>query len=175
MLGQTLELAPDLLLLQETETPAEAETTAEKLLRLKEDRDALKDEAESLSDEVKIRRAVLNDMLKVVEQGWEAENAELLQNEKDAKAEYERKDAELRAAVVAAWPGGNAPKTVAEGLSVKVMSKPVYDDSAAIQWAIEKNLPDLLKLDATKFKKAADALKPEFVRVESTIVAVIKD
>lgn len=144
------------------------------LLLLKEDLFTLKSESELLSQEVATRRESLTEMIANLTEGWRLENAELLAEAAIAQEEFERKDKELRAAIVAAWPGGDASKTLADGLSVKEMTKLVYDDKAAIQWAIEKNLPDLLKLDSTKFKKAAEALKPGFVVEESSVVAVIK-
>lgn len=159
----------------EVETIFDEDRRVDDLLLLKEDYFTLKAEAESFADDLKIKRASLDEMIAALRGGWEAENAELLRNAKESEAEFERKDKELRAAVVAAWPGGNAPKTVADGLSVRVNTKLVYDEGAAIRWAIEKNLPDLLKLDATKFKKAAEALKPAFVVEESSITAVIKE
>lgn len=145
------------------------------LLLLKEDLFTLKSESELLSQEVATRRESLTEMIANLTEGWRLENAELLAEAAIAQEEFERKDKELRAAIVAAWPGGDASKTLADGLSVKVMTKLVYDDKAAIEWAIEKNLPDLLKLDATKFKKAAEALRPSFVVMESSITAVIKE
>lgn len=159
----------------EVETIFDVDRRVDDLLLLKEDYFTLKAEAESFADEVNIKRAALNAMIAVLTEGWSSENAELLREAAIAEEEFERKGKELRAAIVAAWPGGNAPKTVADGLSVRVSTKLVYDDTAAIQWAIEKNLPDLLKLDATKFKKAAEALKPSFVVEESSITAVIKE
>lgn len=149
--------------------------TTEELLILKDDRAALLAEAETFADAVKIKRAALDSMIAALVGGWEGENAELLQNAKDAQVEFERKDKELRAAVVAAWPGGDAPKAIADGLSVRVNAKLVYDETKAVEWAIEKNLPNLLKLNATEFRKAAEALKPEFVTEEKTATAVIKD
>lgn len=145
------------------------------LLILKDDYFALKTEAESLAGELKARRSAFEETLKAALKGWEAENAELIQAAKDAEAEAGRKEKELRKAVVAAWPGGNAPKAIAEGLSVRVTPKPVYEEAKAIEWAIEKNLPDLLKLDAVKFKKAAGVLKPDFVTYEETVTAVISE
>lgn len=145
------------------------------LLILKDDYFALKTEAESLADELKAKRSAFEETLKAALKGWEAENAELIQAAKDAEAEAGRKEKELRAAVIAAWPGGDAPKAIADGLSVRVTPKPVYDEAKAIEWAIEKNLPDLLKLDATKFKKAAGVLKPDFVTYEETVTAVISE
>lgn len=166
-------IAPELLLVQETETPEE--TTTEKLLRLKDDRATLKQESDSLNAEIDARRGRVIEMVNNLWAGWKIENAPLIESALNATEEFERVDKQLRAAIVAAWPGGTAPKTVADGLSVKVLTKPVYDDAKAIEWAIEKNLPNLLKLNATEFKKAAEALKPAFVTVESTITAVIKD
>ena len=166
-------IAPEMLLTQEAETPEE--TITEKLLRLKDDRKAVKEDFDSLSTQLSEKEAAFNKTLEKLQAGFREENAVLIQSVTVAEQEFERKDKELRAAVVAAWPGGAAPKTVADGLSVKVMSKPIYDDAKAIEWAIEKSLPNLLKLNATEFKKAADALKPTFVTVESSVVAVIKD
>lgn len=166
-------LAPDVTLLQVTDTPEE--TTTEKLLRLKDDRAAIKQESDSLSLQLSEKRAKFDAMIETLEAGFNEENAPLIQSVTIAEQEFERKDKELRAAVVAAWPGGTAPKTIADGLSVRVATKPVYDDTRAIEWAIEKNLPNLLSLNKTEFKKAAEALKPAFVTVESTITAVIKD
>ncbi len=145
------------------------------LLILKEDYLALKAESESFGAQLAEKRARLQEMLAVVTEGWDAENAELLREAEIASEEFERKGKELRAAVVAAWPGGDAPKTVASGLSVRVITKPIYDEKAAIEWAIEKRLPNLLKLNATEFKKAAEVLKPGFVVMESSITAVIKE
>lgn len=147
----------------------------EALFMLRDDYFAVKAEAESLANELKARRSAFEETLKAALKGWEAENAEEIQIVNDTVAEAERKEKELRAAVVAAWPGGKAPKVIAEGLSVRVTPKPVYDEARAIEWAIEKNLPDLLKLDATKFKKAAGVLKPDFVTYEETVTAVIAE
>lgn len=144
------------------------------LLILKEDYFTLKSEAESLADDLKIKRAALDEMLAVVQQRWEAENAKLLREAAIASEEFERKGKELRAAVVAAWPGGSAPKTIADGLSVRVNTKLIYDSKEAVEYAIAKNLPGLLKINRTEFEKTAEVLKPSFVVMESSITAVIK-
>lgn len=145
------------------------------LSQLKAERLALKQQSEMLAAELDARRAEVQKAVDELWASYKQSNAELIELSATVASNFDAKDAELRAAVVAAWPGGDAPKTVGDGLSVKVMSKPVYDEAVAMQWAIEKNLPGLLKLNTTEFKKAADALKPEFVRVESSIVAVVKD
>ena len=142
---------------------------------LKTDRAELKREVEQLTMELQRRQSEVQRRVDEIWAEFKQANGELIESVNAAQSLFEAKDAELRNAVVNAWPGGDASKTVGDGLSVKVMSKPVYDESVAIGWAIEKNLPNLLKLNATEFKKAADALKPSFVRVESSIVAVIKD
>lgn len=49
------------------------------------------------------------------------------------------------------------------GGQIKEYTVLAYDEPTAIQWAIEHNHANLLKLDKTKFKKAAEALLPEFV------------
>lgn len=145
------------------------------LSELKAERSALKRETEELAIELQNRQSEVQKRVDEIWAEYKQANGELIESVNAAQSLFDAKDAELRAAVVAAWPGGDAPKTVGDGLSVKVMSKPVYDEAVAIGWAIEKNLPNLLKLNATEFKKAADALKPSFVRVESSIVAVVKD
>jgi len=149
--------------------------TIEELAILKDDYFTLRQEAAQFRSELSEREARLNEMIAQLRAGWTAENAELIETVTAAETEAEKKEIDLRLAVVAAWPGGDAPKTVAEGLSVRVNTKPVYNERKAIEWAIEKNLPDLLKLDAAKFKKAAEALKPSFVMMESSITAVIKE
>ncbi len=145
------------------------------LAELKAERSALKRETEELAVELQNRQSEAQKRVDEIWAEFKQANGELIEAASDAQSKFDAKDAELRNAVVSAWPGGDAPKTVGDGLSVKVMSKPVYDEAVAIEWAIEKNLPNLLKLNAAEFKKAADALKPSFVRVESSIVAVIKD
>lgn len=147
----------------------------EDLLRVKDDRAILKQEFDSLSSDLSEMQAKLNAMIENLCAGWKLDNAELIQSLTIAEQEFERKDKELRAAVIALWPGGDASKTIAEGLSVRVTTKPIYDEKAAIEWAIEKRLPNLLKLNATEFKKAAEVLKPGFVVMESSITAVIKE
>lgn len=159
----------------EVETIFDEERSLEELAILKDDYFTLKQEAAQFRSELSEREARLNEMIAQLRAGWTAENAELIETVTAAETEAEKKEIELRLAVVAAWPGGDAPKTVAPGLSVRVSTKPVYDEQRAIEWAIEKNLPDLLKLDSAKFKKAAEALKPSFVVMESSITAVIKE
>lgn len=159
----------------EVQTIFDEQNIAEELAILKDDFLTLKQEASQFRAELSEREARLNEMIAQLRAGWTAENAELIETVTAAEAEAEKKEIELRLAVVAAWPGGDAPKTVAPGLSVRVSTKPVFDERRAVEWAIEKNLPDLLKLDATKFKKAAEALRPDFVVMESSITAVIKE
>lgn len=159
----------------EVRTILDEQNIAEELAILKDDYFTLKQEAAQFRSELSDREARLNEMIAQLRAGWEAENAKLIETVTAAEAEAKKKEIELRLAIIAAWPGGDAPKTVAPGLSVRVVTKPVYSEQKAIEWAIAKNLPDLLKLDATKFKKAAEALRPDFVVMESSITAVIKE
>jgi hypothetical protein len=143
------------------------------LEQMKQDYFIAKRQAETLTGELNVRRAATQEAVDRLWAAHKAENAELIETVASTQAALDSQEKAFREAIIAAWPGGNASKTVAEGLSVRVTPKPVYDEAAAIKWAIDKNLPDLLKLNSVEFKKAAGVLKPDFVTFESSVTAVI--
>lgn len=149
--------------------------TPEDLLILKDDRAAIKEEMEALSLQLSEKEAALTKAIEDLQAGFRLQNAGLIESVTVAEREFERKDKELRAAVVAAYTANPASKTVASGLSVRVAEKAVYNDEHAVAWAVEKQFVEMLKIDSAKFKKAAEALKPDFVAWETSITAVVKD
>lgn len=148
---------------------------SEELLKLKHKRALLKADLQSYENTIAPKKEALAKQIAELEAKFNEENKTTLHSKNLTEVEFDNADKELRRAIVAAWPGGDVSKTVADGLSVKVMPKLIYQEADAVKWAIEKSLPNLLKLNAVEFKKAAGVLKPEFVTVDSEVVAVIKD
>jgi hypothetical protein len=95
------------------------------LLMLKDDRAAIKEEMDALSLQLSEKEAALTKAIEDLQAGFRLQNAGLIESVTVAEREFERKDKELRAAVVAAYTANPASKTVASGLSVRVTEKPV--------------------------------------------------
>lgn len=138
------------------------------------DHKALQEQRADVDSRLSDAKLDLARQIEQIKKTWEAYNAELLAEHVDVHAAADAKEAELRAAVVAAWPGGEAPKMIAPGLSVRVTQKPVYDEASAIQFAIDGGYAKALKLNAKEFEAIAKVLEPEFVKYEPQVSAVIK-
>ena len=57
---------------------------------------------------------------------------------------------------------------------VKIFEILEYPDETAVQWAIDKNIAGVLKLNAAEFKKVAKVLKPDFLKVKKKPKFTIK-
>lgn len=80
---------------------------------------------------------------------WEEENSELIRENKDVKS------------------------NLIPGWGVAVSEEIEVAEPVAIQWLIEHNHREALKLDAVKFKKLAEVLKPDFVTFREKVTAKI--
>ena len=50
-----------------------------------------------------------------------------------------------------------------EMVKIKMLTTIIYDPNVALEWAVDHNMPDLLKLDSRAFDKVARATSLEFV------------
>lgn len=103
---------------------------------------------------------------------WEKDNAELLAEHDHVIEKAGSVESELRDAIKAAYAADPTKKTVAPGLSVRVIKKPVYDAERAFQWALHHKLA--LKLDNKAFEKIANsATDIDFITYDELVTAVI--
>lgn len=116
----------------------------------------------------------LQTRLSAIKANWQQENAELIQDYEAATAAFADADKTHRAAIVKLYEAQADPSVksnIIPGWGVAVSEEIEVDEPTAIQWLIEHNHREALKLDATKFKKLAEVLKPEFVTFKPKIIA----
>lgn len=122
----------------------------------------------------------LQTRLAAIKKNWQEENAELIRDYEAATAAFSDADKTHRAAIVKLYEAQADPSIksniipgwgVAVSLDIEA-TDPTYPlEDAAIQWLIEHNHREALKLDATKFKKLAEVLKPDFVTFRPKVIA----
>lgn len=138
------------------------------------DHKALQDQCADVDERMANANAERAELVAKVVEIWGQNHAELLAEHAEIHAAADANEAALRAAVVAAWPGGEAPKTIAPGLSVRVSQKAVYDEAEAIKFAVKGKHTKALKLNAKEFEAIAKVLEPDFVTYKPQVSAVIK-
>lgn len=107
---------------------------------------------------------------------WEEENSELIRDYEAASAKFSDADKVHRAAVVKLYEtqeNKDVKSNLIPGWGVAVSEEIEVAEPVAIQWLIEHNHREALKLDAVKFKKLAEVLKPDFVTFREKVTAKI--
>lgn len=111
-----------------------------------------------------------------LEEKHQAAHAELIKNHHESLTKFAEADKAHRAAIVALYEvqDDKALKSnIIPGWGVAVGEDIQVDEPTAVQWLIEHDHREALKLDATKFKKLADVLKPDFVKFKPKVTAKI--
>lgn len=113
-------------------------------------------------------------------QAFDMANAELISQAADivrqadnAKAEAEKAEEALRLAMIETYTANPTTKQLGNGLSVRVTTNYNYDEKDAIKWAIAHEMPSLLKVHASNFKKQAALTEMDFVTKTEAVSAVI--
>lgn len=104
------------------------------------------------------------------------ENAELIQGYETATTAFTDADKTHRVAIVKLYEVQTDPdvkSNLIPGWGVAVSEDIEVDEPTAIQWLIEHDHREALKLNATRFKKLAEVLKPDFVRFVPKVTAKI--
>lgn len=127
------------------------------------------DEATAPADEA---REALKAKIEAITKSWEIQNAEVLQLEASAKVIHEVDDATIRDYAVKYFKE-TGEKQIGFGISVRVGTEYVYDEDKAREYAIDHEMPHLLKVDGTKFKKFASVTPLDFVSTEPKVSAVV--
>lgn len=143
------------------------------LASLRSDYDALQQHAADVAERHDAARLILEQELEEIRDKWAETNSELLDEYADITTRAGAAEKALREAIIAAYNATNEKK-FGHGLSVRVGTKFVYDEAAAIEWAAT-NAPICVKrvIDKKAFEAICKTSQPEFVRVEETPVAVI--
>lgn len=114
--------------------------------------------------------------LAAIKKTWQEENAELIQGYKAATTAFSEADKTHRAAIVKLYEAQADPSVksnIIPGWGVAISEDIQVDEPTAVQWLIEHDHREALKLDATKFKKLAEVLKPDFVKFKPKVTAKI--
>jgi len=149
------------------------EATTTNLATLRSDYDALQQHAADVAERYKVEQAQLERAMDALRETWSNCNAELIAEYTDITTRAAAAEKALREAIIAAY-GESGQKQLGHGLSVRVGTKFVYDEAAAIEWATT-NAPICVKrvIDKKAFEAICKTSRPEFVTVSETPVAVI--
>jgi len=118
----------------------------------------------------------LQTRLSAIKRKWEEENAELIRNHESAVLAFGNADKAHRAAIIALYEAQADKKlksNLIPGWGVVVSEDIQADEPTAIQWLIQHNHREALKLDIKKFKDLAEVLKPDFVTFKPKVTAKI--
>lgn len=118
----------------------------------------------------------LQTRLSAIKRKWEEENAELIRNHESAVLAFGNADKAHRAAIVKLYEAQadkDLKSNIIPGWGVAVGEDIQVDEPTAVQWLIEHDHREALKLDAAKFKKLAEVLKPDFVKFSPKVTAKI--
>jgi len=118
----------------------------------------------------------LQTRLSAIKRKWEEENAELIRNHESAVSAFGNADKAHRAAIIALYEAQADKKlksNLIPGWGVVVSEDIQVDEPTAIQWLIQHNHREALKLDIKKFKDLAEVLKPDFVTFKPKVTAKI--
>ena len=81
-------------------------------------------------------------------------------------------EAKLREMTLEAYRAtGN--KKPAPGVGIRIVKQLSYDDAEALAWAMESGAESCLSLQKTNFKKVAEGLKLDFVKIGEVVQATI--
>ena len=128
-----------------------------------------KGQAES---ELATKKAVLDEKIAMLIKSFEASNAELIQTVAEAKESFDLYDGEIRSLAIEHFKE-TGEKTIGFGISVRVNTAYEYDEQKAVDYAISHNMPHLLKVDGTKFKKFASITPIDFVEKKESASGVV--
>lgn len=103
---------------------------------------------------------------------FETSNAELLNEVAEAHALAEDRQSDLRTLILENFLF-RGDKQIATGLSVRINTAYEFKDADAITFAIDRKMPELLKPDATAFKKQMALTPQPFCKVVKTAGAVV--
>ncbi len=101
---------------------------------------------------------------------WEESNAILFQAEAVASGECASAEAKLKEEALKVYAEvGN--KTVAPGVGIRLMTRLLYENKEAMDWAVKHELA--LKLDTSAFEKIAKTSNLPFVTITEEPIATI--
>jgi len=145
------------------------------LAALRSDYDALQQHAADVTVRHNAEQAQLERAISELREMWSKCNAELIEEYTDITTRAAAAEKALREAVIAAYRE-SGQKQLGHGLSVQVRTKFVYDEAKAVEWAAVY-APICVKqvIDAKTFETICKNSKPEFVTVNETPIAVIKN
>lgn len=112
--------------------------------------------------------------LAAIKTNWQEENAELIQDYEAATTAFADADKTHRSAIVKLYEAQADPSVksnIIPGWGVAVSEDIQVDEPTAVQWLIEHDHKEALKLDPAKFKKLAEVLKPDFVTFRPKVIA----
>jgi len=130
--------------------------------------------SQDMAEQLNVRRQPINEQIAALQQAFDDENAELitlLAEKIDASADYE---GQLRTLAIDNF-NETGTKTMDEHLGVQVRTKYVYDNAAAVEWALV-NAPVMIQktIDKKAFESLPIVADLPFVTTDSTVSAVIK-
>ncbi len=136
---------------------------------------------EELVAQVRERRETLDKQIaaidarkKLLEDQWNASNAEFLEVVKVSEEAIGTLECDLRDSIVLFYKAQDDPekKTIADGIGVRVNKIYEYDPEKAVEYAIDHKMPGLLAIDSKAFKAHAGVHKMPFVEVIPDPVAI---
>lgn len=89
-----------------------------------------------------------------------------------ARNECAEEEARLRELTMQAYVATGSKKP-ADGVGIRIVKQLHYDEAEALAWAIESGAESCLSLQKTNFKKVAEGLKLDFVKIEEIPQATI--
>lgn len=89
-----------------------------------------------------------------------------------ARNDCAEEEARLRELALEAYRETGSKKP-APGVGIRVVMQLHYDEAEALAWAIESGAESCLSLQKTNFKKVAEGLKLDFVKIEEVHQATI--
>lgn len=104
---------------------------------------------------------------------FDGENVDAIQEAYAAELSVSELDSYVREATLAAYRADPSNKQPAPGVGIRVTTRLTYDEAKAMMWALDHQMPQLLKLNVKAFEKAAPALGLPFVETVSTPSATI--
>ena len=129
---------------------------------------------EQINTVVEIRHKVIetSELRLSAYQKWVEENQSLLDSESNAKSICQEAEAKLRELALLSY-AVTGEKTVAPGVGIRLMTKLYYENSKAMDWAMEHKLA--WKFDSSAFEKLAKVNKLRFVTYTEEPAATISN
>lgn len=131
---------------------------------------AQKEEAEAT---LAAKKQDLTDKIAMLTKAWEISNAEVIKETELSQITFIEIDGAIRQLAIGTYKD-TGEKQIGFGVSVRVNTAYEYDEQKAVDYAISHNMPHLLKVDGTKFKKYA-SITPvgDWLKTVETVSAVV--